>query len=304
MVMPCYQYDLTVRGGEISPRTVDGGTAGDRGALRLVFAFEDADAAAYTYRVEAVNGAGGYDCTERYPLTDGKLTLDVPSAWAVAGNTVVRLVQLTVEDGEERERRYFPPVTVSFAYRDGGDGDAVAAPLWQELITRTEAAVEQALQSAVDAATQAELAATYAAAADAHASSVDVRADMAVSAAEQAMGIVTAVQLMAENTQEDVLSLGNTISHVSGIADVANEKADDALSQIQGVSDTAQLAEQKAETAKQLAEEANEGVSRANGIAEDAQETAGRVEAQMGDVEAALDGILAIQTALIGGDGV
>lgn len=256
MVMPCYHYELTARDGKITPcEVLDGGVAGDRGALRLVFVTDDT--AGYTYRAEAVNAAGGYDITEPMTPTNGRVSVDVPPSWMVAGITTVRLVQLEICDGEEVSRLYFSPVLVKFAYRDEGDGVAVAAPQWQEMLTRAETVLERVQEAALDASTAAELAAEYAEAASDHAGSVDLRAEEARELAQLAMNYASTIEKESRENEEqlrkDLDAIGNQALNAWTMADTANMKADELLG-------------------------------------------------QMGDVDAALDSILTIQNALIGGD--
>ncbi len=196
VTMPCYDYELTVQGNDVLPHgMLDGGTAGDKGALRLTFVTDGTTG--FVYRAEAVNGAGGYDITDPLTVTNGKVVLDVPPSWAVAGVTAVRLVQTVVQDGEETVRRYYPPVTVKFAYRDEGNGAAVAAPQWQEMLTRAEHVLETVQASAVDASTAAELAAEYAESAASHAAGVDLKAGEALELAQSAISDASAVREIA-----------------------------------------------------------------------------------------------------------
>lgn len=160
--MLCYEHRITVQDGTLTPQgPLPCGTAGDHAAARLIFAPLDA---AFAYRAEIVTGADTYDITDRLGVTDGELTLPIPSAWTEAGTAALRLVQLEIVDGEEVARCYYPPISLTFDYRDEGHGAAVAAPLWQELLTQSEATLAQLRSEADEASMRAETAADAAAA--------------------------------------------------------------------------------------------------------------------------------------------
>ena len=327
MVTPCYEYELTVRGGEVTPCGVlDGGTAGDRGTLRLVFVTEDV--AEYTYRAEAVNAAGGYDITEPLIPTDGRVTVDVPPHWMVAGTTAVRLIRLAIRDGEEVSRLYVSPVLIKFAYRDEGDGAAAAAPLWQEMLTRADAVLEQVQAAAVDASTAAAVAAEYAEAASNHAGSVDVRAEAARELAEQAMNRATAVQPIAEQAQETAQTAMNYTSTVETelreridavgkqsldawtAAELADMKADDLLGRVGALEENGNSPSNAKDIAYDGAEEFISATTVEDALKATSNAVVGHssdislIHMQIGDIEEAVDGILAIQNELIGGNGV
>ncbi len=171
MSFPVYEHRITVTSEGVSPQgPLDAGVHGDEGATRLTFDVSAlGNAAAYSYRVEVVDGAGAYDITPLLTVQNNAVTWDIPTGWTTAGTAALRLVQLAVdEQGHETARRYFPPVLLNFDYRDEGNGTITAAPLWQEALTRAQAALEAtaaataaavaAAETATRAATQAELA--------------------------------------------------------------------------------------------------------------------------------------------------
>ena len=217
MTLPVYEHRLTVDGTTITPRgPLFCGTAGDKHAARLTFVRLDER---YHYRVEIVNGAGAYDISARLTVQDAEAAITIPAAWTAAGTAAVRLVQLEEQDGAETARRYYPPVLLSFAYRDEGSIPATAEPLWQEQITRAEtllneltvtaAEARQAVETAkeaTDAAKQAENAAQAAAQAAQVAEPYAVRAETAAKA--------------AEDSAEDC---GNVLSEVQELSGIAND---------------------------------------------------------------------------------
>ena len=163
MSLPIYRHYLTVSDTEVLPSgPLDCGTAGDHHAAELIFAPLDPLA---SYRVEIVTAGGAYDLTERLTPTDGEIAVLVPYAWTTAGIATVRLVEVEETDGEETARRYFPPVTLRFGYREEGEQEATLQ-CWQQLVTRAEALLREADDRAAAAERAADSAATYALAAE------------------------------------------------------------------------------------------------------------------------------------------
>lgn len=152
MAFPKTVLSFTVGTADVTPQgPLAAGTAGDDAATCLVFHLE-APVGDSIYRLEIVRGDGVYDMTEPLtPADDAVIRFDIPAAWTAAGTAAVRLVELTAEDGREVRRHYYPPVLLTFAYRDEGiPGDA---PLcWQTMLTRAEAMLEAASAHAHDAA--------------------------------------------------------------------------------------------------------------------------------------------------------
>ena len=244
MTLPVYEHHLTVDGITITPRgPLFCGTAGDKHAARLTVVRLDER---YHYRVEIVNGAGEYDISERLTVQDAEAAITIPAAWTAAGTAAVRLVQFEEQDGAETARRYYPPVLLSFAYRDEGSKPATAEPLWQEQITRAEtllneltvtaAEARQAVETAkeaTDAAKQAENAAQAAAQAAQVAEPYAVRAETAAKAAEDSAedcgNVLTEVQELSgiANDIEQLTGEGGGIWHPCVTVDTTLDTASD-----------------------------------------------------------------------------
>lgn len=118
--------------------TGDTGYAGDHLSAELRFAVGKTD---YRYRLEIVDGSGGYDITE--PLTpngEGQVVYRVPSHWTAAGTATVRLI----EYGEGERVTHFAPVSLFFADREEGEAAEYHRPRFEVLLTTAETAVERA----------------------------------------------------------------------------------------------------------------------------------------------------------------
>lgn len=116
----------------------DAGYTGDHLSAELHFAVGQTD---YRYRLEIVDGSGGYDITE--PLTpngDGRVVYRVPSHWTAAGTATVRLI----EYGEDERVTHFAPVSLFFADREEGEATEYHRPRFEVLLTTAETAVERA----------------------------------------------------------------------------------------------------------------------------------------------------------------
>ena len=181
---PLMDHHIQVGEGSVYPQgPLKGGIDGDHNAVRLVFSPLDE---AYTYRLEVVTGAGGYDITGTLPMEKETVTFTLPCSWTAAGTAAVRLVQLAQENGVEAVRRYYPPVLLQFDHRDEGCGGVIAAPLWQEYLTHAEqvTAVQHTLTE--QATAQATAAAASAAAAEPFASAAEEQAQRALVSATSA----------------------------------------------------------------------------------------------------------------------
>lgn len=222
MALTIYKHRITVQENTVSPQgPLDCGTAGDDGAAQLIFAPLDA---AYAYRLEIVTGDGAYDITKSLTVQDSAVTQDIPAAWTAAGTAAMRLVQLEVQDGIECARRYYPPVLLQFAYRDEGCGGVTAAPLWQTMLTRAEAVLDE--MSALAGEAEGAITAAKAAAGDAAdakqaalsaAASADAAAPYAQSAADAAEE--------AEGSAADCAAVLAAVQELSGIAGDIEEMA-------------------------------------------------------------------------------
>lgn len=157
------------------------GVRGDNGAARLIFQVGDSDC---TYRLEIVDGSGGYDITEPLPVTDKTVVFDVPAAWTAPGIAAVRLVELSGETV-----RHFPPVRLLFADREEGQALAESLPRWQQLLTDAEEALDEATDIAQQAAQTARFAGDVAERLEGAATLADEAKAAAAEALERSEGV-------------------------------------------------------------------------------------------------------------------
>jgi len=155
------------------------GVQGDHNAAAVVWKLEGALVnAAYRYRCEYVDGAGGWDTTRYLPLESGNtLTVPLPRAWTAAGGcAAIRLCVSEFVSGEEEHTLYTLTGRLQFANRESGGAMAAA---YEEKLPALIQAVSVSIEEADTAAGTANTAATAADAAKA-------RADTAANAANQA----------------------------------------------------------------------------------------------------------------------
>lgn len=132
--MTFYTIEFTVTERAVTPDTPQfAGHTGDHRAAVLKFAvpFEGC-----RYRLEIVDGCGGYDTTALLDAADGVVSYEIPSAWTAAGVAAVRLVAVEQDEtGEEIVRFHSAPAYLTFADRADGEplGDT-ARPAWQEAL--------------------------------------------------------------------------------------------------------------------------------------------------------------------------
>ena len=150
------------------------------------------------------------------------------------------------------------------------------------------------------------------------ADSATVLANSAQQTAEQAGGIAsyavdraneieTAANAAIKKLQEDFVNVETTATNALLAADSASNEASIGISEARAAQTTADNAQTTANTAVKNAEAANSLASAAYSYADLAYSACGReheridaLETDMGDVEAALDGIIAIQNSLMG----
>ncbi len=200
MSFPAYIHQLTVTDTAVTPTgPLACGTAGDECATRLNFYFESPSLDS-VYRLEVVCGDGSYDITDTLPLGEDGPVVDfyIPAAWTAAGVAAMRLVEYAVTDGVETARRYFPPVLLQFAYRDEGVQPTEAPLQWQQLLTRAEAVLGEAGETAAAAAVSAAQAEDLAVAAASEANGAKLAAEQAATNANAAAR-AEAAALQAEN---------------------------------------------------------------------------------------------------------
>ena len=133
--MAMYTLEFTVTAAGVSPDTPQfAGRDGDHRAAELRFAvpFDNC-----RYRLEVLDGAGGYDITDLLDAVDGIVTYAVPAAWTAAGVAAVRVI--AIGDGEE-VRFHSAPAYLRFDDRESGEalGDSLR-PAWQETLDEATA---------------------------------------------------------------------------------------------------------------------------------------------------------------------
>ncbi len=288
--------DFTVTADAVTPNTPQAaGHVGDHRAvlLRFTVPFEEC-----RYRLEIVDGCGGYDTTALLDAAGGVVSYEIPSSWTAAGVATVRLIAVEESaDGEEYVRYHFAPVHLTFADRE--DGELLSEhlrPAWQETLDEAQFflnVVEQKLQNGdfngkdgekgekgdagytpqkgVDYYTEAEREALIA---ELGARDVDGELD-AESDKAIANRVVTERLTYFDN------AVGNLGMDYTAYKEATTQRLSEAEQTIashdSGISEAYRRMEQE--------------------LMPDIEENA----AKIGDVATALDGILAIQNALIGG---
>ena len=153
--MGLYDIQFTVTRDGVTPTEPQrAGVYGDEGQATVVFTVaSDLRLDGYRYRVEVVDGAGGYDVTELMEADSGKITIEIPSAWTSAGVASLRLVAVEVgEDGEEARRFHSRPALIFFDDREDGEFVRPAAEaVWQSFLEKSTVFVEEANKLAKDA---------------------------------------------------------------------------------------------------------------------------------------------------------
>ncbi len=286
--MAFYTIEFTVTEHAVTPDTPQAaGHTGDHRAVLLNFAvpFEDC-----RYRLEIVDGCGGYDTTGLLDVVDGTVTYEIPSAWTAAGVAAVRPVAVEQDEaGEEIVRFHFPPVYLTFADREDGEplGESLR-PAWQETLDEAQfflATAEQKLENGElngkDGAKGDKGDAGY---------TPQKGVDYYTDAEKQ--------ELIAELGARDVDQTLNEFSPRAVANKAVTVETTRLFNMISG--STYEIHEQLLATSVRLDDVEMTASSAITGASE-AHLRLDAVEEQIGDISAALDGILAIQNALIGG---
>ena len=116
------------------------GVFGDHQAARLSFTVPPEVPGECRFRLEIIDGSGGYDITELLEAENGVVSYAVPRAWTAAGTAAVRLIAVSENDsGEEVLCFHGAPAYLFFEEReDGSPLEATAGPVWQEVMHRAE----------------------------------------------------------------------------------------------------------------------------------------------------------------------
>lgn len=145
--MAVYTLTFQVSQSGVTPSEVQfAGYSGDHRAARVSFVLDAALRSGYNRtRVEITDGTGGYDITDTVTVSGNTCTVDIPSGWTAAGVAALRLCLVQANsDGEETASFHSAPAYLRFAERDDGApiGEA-AQKAWQQLITKSEAVLQQ-----------------------------------------------------------------------------------------------------------------------------------------------------------------
>lgn len=175
------------------------GVYGDKGQAAVTFNLLDdvPIGGGYRYRVEIVDGAGGYDVTELMAAKNGTVVVDIPTAWTTPGVAALRLVAVETDaEGNENARFHSLPMYIYFDDRNDGDATRVQAEAaWQAFLAKAEVHIDKARQSAEQSAADVKSAQEAADAAEAAAVS-------AASAAEAAAPHALAAETAAARCEE------------------------------------------------------------------------------------------------------
>ena len=133
-------------GGLYPSEPQNGGVYGDNGALVLAFSPLDET---YRYQIEVVDGGGCYDITEPLNVQEGMIRYAVPSAWTAPGIATVRLV--AVGEGDEAVIRHYAPIRLRFSDREQGTAMGEMLPRWQTVMAESVTATRQASAAAWEA---------------------------------------------------------------------------------------------------------------------------------------------------------
>ena len=200
------------------------GVQGDHNATSVVFALDEALVnAAYQYRFEFVDGAGGYDTTDFVALENSQASCLLPGNWTGAGSTgTIRLCAVILgADNTEEQVVYTLSGRLKFAPRDTG------TPMETEYEKGLSGLIADT-KDAADAANQA--------AADAEAKN----ANTAASGANQAKSQAEAAATRAEQKSDEANTAAANANTAASTANQAAANAETAADTAQTVADTVQ----------------------------------------------------------------
>lgn len=238
--MAQYTVRYEVTRDTVSPATPqNGGRYGDKAQTVLTFHPTFSGAAAYQYRLEITDGAGGYDVTALAPLQNGTVSFTVPAAWTVPGVATLHLVAVeTNGNAEETERFHSAPAYLYFENRDNGD------TLWEATDSAWQAVMTQAVRTAQQASAAASLAETRSGQSEKHAAAAQTAAENAKQQATTAVEAATAAQAAGEAAEQAATDAAVSAAH----------SAENAASAVNQVEPFALRAEEAAASADEDAE--------------------------------------------------
>lgn len=323
--MAFYTIDFTVTAGAVTPDTPQfAGHTGDHRAAVVRFSVPFKG---YRYRLELTDGSGGYDITDLLDATGGIVSYDVPSTWTAAGVATLRLVAIEQgEDGTETVRFHSAPAYLRFEDRDEGEPTGqTARPAWQETLDEAQfflETVERKLENGelngdkgddgytpkkgIDYYTEADKAELI--------EQIEVPVDQELSGTSSN---AIANKVVTEKLIEHEMSLSG-LSSFDYDLHTRLEEVDERL--VRAEQDSSTASSSVSELNRRLTLEVEPEIKKIDAIdslANNANTTASELGMRLtlevepavkentekiGEIETALDGILAIQESLIGGD--
>lgn len=318
--MEFYTIEFTVAAEGVTPDTPQSaGHTGDHKAavVRFRVPFKG-----YRYRIEIIDGGGGYDTTELLDAQGGVVSYAVPSAWTTAGVATLRLVAIEQSDDDaEVVRFHSAPAYLLFADREAGEAlGETLRPAWQETLDEAQFflnTVEQKLengelkgdkgdkgdtpQKGVDYYTNAEKEALVA---ELGARDVDQNLDMESKKA-------VANWVVATELKEWILTIEaflGEVNHAHDRIDIVDGWIEELRNTVGDLAVGDQLFGDEVIALKATADNARDRIDSLDGQVESIQSAVSdlgavdqELDAKIGDIETVLDGILAIQGGFIGG---
>lgn len=256
----------------VTPRQIqEAGIQGEHEATQVVFVLP-AELGAYRLYLEYIGGDGTYDVTGALPYdkATGTVSFPLPRAWTQGGGTAtLRLVAEEMTDAAKHPVAY--SVDARIRYADRQEATALERRLLEGPIVQAFVATEQLAERAVTAAETAEKAA-------------DTATEQANAAGQSASDAATARDSAAGSAKKAKAS--------EEAAEADKQAAESAVKQ---AAYQVQLATERATAAAGSATAAEESKSKAN----ESRDTVLAALGDVGDIEEALDSIIAMQNAFI-----
>ena len=325
--MSLRKIEYMVSKDNISPKTEQSaGLQGENLVTNVVFKVDEellAEVGALegetVFRVQTTDGAGGFHSSEFFILDSQNSTITFPITADISNAGGVAFLHLVISkliDGKPEQILYSFPARLKFTDTSGG---TASEKEYLQNINNTLARSLKAEETATEAAKKAETAKDIALTAK----------DTAVMVAKESKEYAEsakAAETTAKNFASEVTAAMNAAGEASasaigaaGNAEIYANQAKTAMNDAKEAAGTAQSAAGGATVQKQFAEEAKQAAEEAAHTAQSAETganvaaaeakqsaeyTINYVDTAIGEIDTALDGIIAIQNSLIGGEGV
>jgi hypothetical protein len=273
MSTPINTITFTVTENGITPSTPQSaGIQGDHNATLLVFSLPAALIAdGYLYRMEYVDGMGGYGPSDLLTLTNAAVSAPIPRAWTQnGGKGTVRLI-VTQLDADGKEQLIIHTKDAHIRFDDCYEGtDALQETFAQgveSMMTDTRAAANRAEAAAVGLETAESNAAASAAVASTKASeassSAAAGAEQAALAASKATAASASAQTASDKAAETAANTATVEADMlivknAATAESARASAEDARTSAESARTAAETARASNETARGTAESARQ----------------------------------------------